>query len=306
MKSSFTKQPGSIIDLKVELTLDEFKKYWEPAFEDALNNVHLKGFRPGQAPREMAKQYVNEEKVFDKAAHDAVRFSLNEVIEDNSWTVIDKPQVTIGHEDQGFNYKAKLILFPEIEPGDYKKTAHKFNGQLEENLKKIEISDQEVDDTLEWLKKSRNAAELNDSFAQSVGPNFKNLADLRQNTKEGIAMEKKLQEKEKNRLKILEELIGQIKVDLPQVMIDKTKAQVEKERPETKQEDVEAAARKRILMQLIIYKIAQVAALNPTKEEVEEELAKLPKNEKLDVSRFYDYIYDVLQNKKVFEFLESQ
>ena len=301
MKSSFTKQLGSIIDLKVELTLEEFKKYWEPALEDAINNVNLKGFRPGQAPREMARQYVNEEKVFEKAAHEAVRFSLNEVIEDNGWTVIDKPQVTINHEDQGFSYEAKLTLFPEIEPGDYKKIAHKHKPAMA-----VEVSEKEVDDALEWLRKSRNAPELNDSFAQSVGPTFKNLADLRQNTKEGILMEKRLQEKEKSRLKILEELINQSKVEIPQVMIDKTRAQIEKERPGAKAGDLEAAAKKRIKMQLITYKIAQLEELHPTKEEVEEELAKLPKQEKIDISKFYDYIYDVLQNKKVFEFLDKQ
>ena len=59
-------------------------------------------------------------------------------------------------------------------------------------------------------------------------------------------------------------------------------------------------------MQLVVYKVAQLEELNPTKEEVEEELTKLPKQEKIDISKFYDYIYDVLQNKKVFEFLEQQ
>lgn len=306
MKSSFAKQTGSIVDLKVELSLEEFKKYWEPAFEDAIANVHLKGFRPGQAPREMAKQYVNEEKVFEKAAHDAVRFSLNEVIEDNGWAVIDKPQVSINSEDKGFSYTAKLTLFPEIELGDYKQIAKRFNSEMVENAKKIEVAEKEVDDTLEWLKKSRNASELNDAFAQSLSSNFKTLTDLRQNTKEGILMEKKIQEKEKNRLKILEELIGESKVEIPQVMIDKTRAQVEKERPGAKAEDMEAAARKRIMMQLIVYKIAQIEGLNPVKEEIEEELARMPKNDKVDTSKFYDYIYDVLQNKKVFEFLENQ
>ena len=327
MKSSFTKYPGSIIDLKVDLTLEEFKKYWEPAFEEALANINLKGFRPGQAPREMAKRYVDEEKVFEKAANDAVRFSLNEIIQDNSWTVIDKPQVSIISDDpeksfrdlgasKGFTYEAKLIIFPDIELGDYKKIAHKWVEKSAEEIKRIEVTDEELADSLEWLRKSRAKStnelpELNDEFAQFLGHGFKNLADLKQSVKEGLAQEKQERAREKARIGIIDELIGVSKIDIPQVMIDRTKEQIIKElgaqaladESEDQQKKIMEAAGKRVAAQLVIYRIAQLENLNPTEEEVREEMARRDQSQKLDSSRFYDYIYDVLRNKKVLEFL---
>ena len=57
---------------------------------------------------------------------------------------------------------------------------------------------------------------------------------------------------------------------------------------------------------LAIHEIAKREGLEPSKEEVEEESkyhAGEAKGE--DVSRFYDHIYGILLNRKVFQFLEN-
>ena len=80
MKSSFKKIPGSKIEVEVVLDQSDFKPYWDSAFESAMSKVELKGFRPGTAPKELAEQAVDKDKVFEEAARDAVRFSLDKAI----------------------------------------------------------------------------------------------------------------------------------------------------------------------------------------------------------------------------------
>ena len=62
---------------------------------------------------------------------------------------------------------------------------------------------------------------------------------------------------------------------------------------------------------LILYKIAKDEKVEPTAEEVEAEsnkfLATLRPEmvAKVDPQRVYNYSYDIVKNKKVFEFLEG-
>ena len=399
MKSSFKNLPSSIVELNVELTLEEFNEYWQPIFDQALSQVHLKGFRPGQAPREMAKNAVDQEKVFEKAAHEAIRFSLNKIAEENNWTIIDKPQVNIDSHDKGFKYTAKLTLFPEIKLGDYKKIAKKWCKKFAEEKKDITVTEKEVDDSIEWLRNSRakltetdrpaqigdvveitdvvqnkpdkfilgqgnflpdfennlknhakgeglnfsieipadywkedlrgkkmdfkikinkvfnrELPELNEEFIRALGKGFDNLDSLKKSIKDGIFAEKETKEKDKNRLRIIEEIAQESKMDIPQVMIDKVEEQFGKE-----------GAKKRVTTQLVIYKIVELENLKPNEEEINKEMRGIdpvrslarakgasPKDlgeatsNGIDNPKFYEYIYNVLQTRKVFEFLEKQ
>lgn len=288
MKSSFNKKPGSLIELDVELSPEEFKKYWDEVFEVELAHVRLKGFRPGQAPRELARKAVDPEKVFQKAANDAVRFSLNEVVQDNGWTMIDTPRITIPESSDGlsFKYHAEITLFPEIDLGNYQKIAHKSYKSFHANKKEITVTPAEIDKTLDYVKKSGANLE-----------NFKSDEGLKKSIGDGLKMEKEEREREVQRIKVMEEIIASAKVDVPQVMIDRTKSQGL----------TEEQARKNVVQHLVIYKIAETEKLNPTSDEVGEHIQAYVNahGQKFDKRQLYDYIYGVLQSKKVFEFLEK-
>ncbi len=275
MKSDFKKQSGSIIHLEVELTPEEFKVYWQRVYDVAISKVHLKGFRPGQAPKELAGQALNQEKVFEQAANDAVRFGLNELAEENNWSVIDKPSVTIKGDGTNFKYEVDLTIFPEVILADYKKIAKKANEKFSKEKKEITVTLEEMEKSLEFIKKS--GADLK---------NFKNEEDLKKSVGDGLKTEKEERERDIQRLKVLVEIIEGSKIDIPQIMINKTK----------EQGLTEEQAKKNIADHLVIYKVAQLEKLEPTTEE----MGKYVDNPKL-----YDYYYGVIQNQKVFKFLEN-
>lgn len=309
MQATFNKLPGSRIDLKVNLTKEEFLPYYETAFQRALSNVHLKGFRPGIVPKELAEKAVDREEVFNEAAKNAIHWSLDEVSKDNNWTLIDAPRIEVENsKDLGIAYKAELTVFPDVKLGNYKKIAHKVMQERKEQT----IEQKEIDQTLEWIRNSRKQGdkipELNDELAKSLGK-FQNLEELRKSIGDGIKMEKETKEADRLRLKILEEIIKTSEIDLPEIMIRKTYDNIYKQlspilkasgKPEEEiKKEAENRARNNIATNLVIYKIAQIERLEPTKEEVHQ------KEGSVENEKNYDYIYGVLQNQKVFSFLES-
>jgi FKBP-type peptidyl-prolyl cis-trans isomerase (trigger factor) len=276
MKTSFKKLPGSKIDLEVTLEQKEFQPYWDAAYERALSQVNLKGFRPGAAPKELADAAVDKEKVFEEAAHNSIRWSLDEITSNHNWTIIDKPQIEVEEAKLGIKYKAVLTVFPEIKLADYKKIAKKIFSEKKE----IQVEQREIDEAMEWLRKSRSAkekpAELNDDFARRLGK-FQNLEELRKSVAEGVKMEKEYKERDRLRIKALEEIIKNSEIDTPEIMVEKTRAQI-KERLEPffkaggKSEkeiynEINQRARKNVESNLVLYKIAEIEKIdfNPEK-----------------------------------------
>lgn len=306
MKSNFKKAPGSQIIVEVSLEKDEFLPYYKSAYEKALSGVQVKGFRPGAAPKEMADQGVDKEAVFNTAAQEAIRWSLDEISKDKEWTLIDAPKVEVEDAQLGIKYKATLTVFPEINLGNYQKIAHKVMG----DKKEVAVEAGELEKTLEWLQQSRKEGdkvpELNDEFAKTVGK-FQNLEELKKNVNEGILMEKQFKERDRLRLKILDEIIKAAEIDLPLVMVEKTEAGMAKQlgamlkasgkTDEQIHKELHERAGQNVASNLVIYKLAQEEKLEPTPEEVEA---------KLGSDGDYNYNYGMLLNEKVYEFLEKQ
>lgn len=278
MKSTIKKLPGSQLDLTVNLNKEEFKEYWDEVFAEALANVHLKGFRPGTAPREMAEQAVDKEKVFSEAANRAVRYALQELSEKNHWTIIDKPQVEVDEKNLEFSFHAVLTLFPEIKLGNYKKIAKKiFSEKID-----VKVEPAEVDKALDWLRESRKKGdalpELNDEFAKGLGK-FQNVGELRDSVAQGVKMEKEFRERDKQRVRVLDEIIKDSDIDVPQVMIEKTLDSFAKGNKELR-DKMRDKAKHDVLANLVLFKIAET-------EKIEYD----PK--------------EGVDNLKVFEYLES-
>lgn len=158
MKSNFKKLPGSVVELEVSLDREEFQRHWDQAYREALEKVHIKGFRPGTAPEELARQAVHQERVFEAATEEAVKESIAEVREEHEWAFVDTPQIEIIEAapkgvktGDGLKYKARLILFPAVELGDYKKIAKRVLAERQEPI----VEEPEIEKALDWLRQSR-------------------------------------------------------------------------------------------------------------------------------------------------------
>jgi len=165
----------------------------------------------------------------------------------------------------------------------------------------------------------RELPELSDDFVKGLGK-FENAAALKASIQEGIAKEKETKENERIQLKIFEEIIKNSEIKPPRIMVERTldnltaeyKNLVKNPGEESAiRKNLEEKAKNSVATNLILYQIAKEQKIEPSQKEIESEANKalshseFKKNPKIDVQRLYDYIYDELRNKKVFEYLES-
>jgi len=160
---------------------------------------------------------------------------------------------------------------------------------------------------------------MTDALAAELGK-FKNVAELKTSIKEGIQKEKEIKENEKKRIILLDKIVKDSKLDIPQVMIEKTLAGMLEEykayfKKDFKEEEVKEKLRpeaeKNVASNLVLYRIAKDEKVEPTAEEIDAESNKFlvtlrPETAAgVDPQRVYNYSYDIVKNKKVFEFLEG-
>lgn len=182
------------------------------------------------------------------------------------------------------------------------------------------------------IVQERQVPETNDEFAKSLGK-FENLESLKKNIREGLEKEGEHKRKEEKRSKQLEEIIGNAEVDLPEILIeeeikrmtaefeqqismmgmnlDQYLSKIKKDRKEL-EESWKGEAQKRVISALALKKIAKLERLEVSAKEAEAEMNKtlqyyknvkdMKKN--IDLERLYNYSKGVLENEKVFEYLE--
>jgi trigger factor len=169
--------------------------------------------------------------------------------------------------------------------------------------------------------------EFNDAFVQALGP-FKDIADFKTKLKENIKLEKENAQKEKTRLKIIEKIIDESKIEVPEILIeielDKILYRMEsditqmglkfedylKHLSKTKEDlrkEFRNDAEKKAKLALILNEIAKVEKINADPELVAKEVAAILEHYKdADPERAQMHAENILTNEKIFQFLESQ
>ncbi len=169
--------------------------------------------------------------------------------------------------------------------------------------------------------------EFNDEFAKSFG-DFKSADEFKNKIKTNLKIEKETEQKDKLRLVIVEELVKQTEGEIPEILIeaetdkimyrleaDVTNAglkfedyliQIAKTKEDLRKE-WRGDAEKRAKLQMIIHTISEKENLKPTEEEIEKDLTQITTMYKdADPARARAYVEQMLENEKVFLFLEKQ
>ena len=183
------------------------------------------------------------------------------------------------------------------------------------------------------LVQERQVPELNNEFAKSLG-NFENLEALRKNIKEGMMEERVVKLKEQKRNEFIEKIIENSEIELPEILthgeihqmtrefeqnlapmgmsLDQYLEKLKKDKKEL-EKDWEPMAEKRVKSVLLLKEIAKLENISADSLEIEAEMNKtmqyyknvknLEKN--IDMERLYNHVKGMLENEKVFEFLEK-
>jgi trigger factor len=161
MKINSKKLPKSQIELEFELTAEEFAHHFEHAIEHLKSHVKVDGFRPGQAPAKLVEEKLKPEALLMEAGDHAVQHVYSDYVRENNLEPVGQPEVKILKIAKGnpFIFTAKITVLPDVELPDYKEIAKKVKGQ------EISVTDQEVQDSLNYLQKSRAKMTLKNDVA---------------------------------------------------------------------------------------------------------------------------------------------
>lgn len=151
MKTNLKKLAKSQIEIEFELSAEELQKYVDKALAHFQQHVKVDGFRPGQVPKKMIEEKVGSENLLMEAGDLAVKEVYPKYVRENNLEPVSHPEVNIVKIALGnpFIFKVKVSVLPEIKLADYKKIASQIK------TKKADITEEEVKDTLEQIKKSR-------------------------------------------------------------------------------------------------------------------------------------------------------
>lgn len=143
-------------EILVTCSPEEWEEYQKEVLKDLQEDADLEGFRKGNAPLDVIRKKVGEEAVQGKAAQLAVEESYTQALQQKDVDPLSQPKIQVQKMSQGgeFQYKARFAVEPEVKLGQYKG----FEVEAETDSDQ-EISDEEVQDSLQHLQKRRSNVE---------------------------------------------------------------------------------------------------------------------------------------------------
>jgi len=320
------KKKGSVVEITGEIAFTELESHRNTAIKSLGKDIQIKGFRKGNVPEKVLIEKIGEGTILQEMAELTIRETYPKIIIENKLNPIAQPNITITKlaPKNPLEFKIEIVVMPEFEIADYKNLAKDIKRD------EIKVEKKEIEDTLEQVLESKKEndkkPELTDEFAKSLG-DFKSVADLKEKIEESIKFQKEGQAKDKHRVAILESIIAETQMDLPEIIMESELQKmmmqfrvdvehmgmnweeyikkINKTEDDLKKE-WRADAEKRAKSQMILNKIAIEENLVADEKDVEHETEHLlshhPKANKENVRV---YAEQMLTNEKVFKFLEK-
>jgi trigger factor len=232
---------------------------------------------------------------------------------------------------------------PKFKLPDYKKIAA---GVMKEKSEKIEVSEKEISEVLDEIKRQRvvvgqqntkegedtpkktvDEIKIDDDFAKSLG-DFKNLSELKEQIKKNIEEDKKHKEKDKRRLKIVEGILDETKLLPPDILVENeinrmfselkfniSQAGIDfeeylrhiKKTEEELRKGWRDAALKKVKVDLLLSEISKEEKVKPEQNKVDEEVDKLKEmHPDVDLEKIKTYVSDMLIYEETYKLLENQ
>ena len=151
--SEYTKLENAKAKLQCTLEGDIWQKAKETAFKKLAAKVEIKGFRKGQAPKNLVEKYVSKQEILLDAAESLAQEALNNAIDEHQLTLIDRPSLGIDEMNED-----KCVLsftcpvYPDVNVKDYQK--------LKFEVEDVKVEDSDVDEAIAGVLNRKADLEL--------------------------------------------------------------------------------------------------------------------------------------------------
>lgn len=159
--------PKGLVECKVVVPEDEFESYHAKAFTAVQQAVEVDGFRKGNAPEDLIVKKYGDMVILEEMANLALRVAYVKAVEDYKINPISEPQVSITKIAKGNPLELTITVpvMPELDLPAYKKIAKSAFDDGE----KIEVTDKDIEDVLEELRKGRKTQHAHDHDGHDHG-----------------------------------------------------------------------------------------------------------------------------------------
>ena len=118
---SVEKQEKSIVELVIEVGHDEFEAAIEKVYKKQRGKISIPGFRKGKAPRKVIEGMYGSAVFYEDAINEIYPEAYATAVEQEKLDVVAWPDVEIQEVNKdGFTFKAKVTVRPEVKLGEYK------------------------------------------------------------------------------------------------------------------------------------------------------------------------------------------
>ncbi|OGN19377.1 MAG: hypothetical protein A3F25_01530 [Candidatus Yanofskybacteria bacterium RIFCSPHIGHO2_12_FULL_45_19b] len=210
MEHKITARKGERLELTVELGKNDLEKYLTQAEQRLAQQVTIPGFRPGKAPARALHEHLGDAAILEEALKLALSGSLDQIVAEEKLDVLRTADLKIKENTaEKLDYEVVLTVFPEVKLGQYK--------DLKVTRPEITVSEQEIDEAVEYIKKANGQNPAVDSTTTKP----LNLpTDIREKLNVAIRQDKEREAKEKYRLLVLDQVVTNSELAPSAEMID--------------------------------------------------------------------------------------
>lgn len=358
MQIKINKLPKSEVEIEGEIDAPIFESYYGEALKKIGQSIKIDGFREGKVPNHVLESNIPEMKILEEMAEMTLSEYYPKILEQEKVDAISRPEISITKlgRNNPLGFKIKTAVLPEIKLADYKKLAKEIISGITDAEKSTDVTDEEVEATIMDIRKSRapkvkladiphehaegeehdhealvadekNLPEFSDEFVKGLGP-FEGVEDFKTKLKENIKLEKGNLNKEKTRIKIIDKIIENTEIDVPNILteleLNKILYRMESDitqmgmkfedylkhlgkTVDDMRNEFRKDGEKKAKLELILNEISKVENITASMEEIEKEVNHILEHYKdADRQRVTIHAQNILTNEKIFQFLENQ
>lgn len=271
---SLNKLPKSTFELTITLPWTEVKSHHDKLTSEFVKEVEVKGFRKGKAPKKLAEEKVDKDKIFQEVIKQIVPEAYLKAIEQHNIHPLVNPKIELMSfkEGEDWTFKATTCEKAEVDLDNYKEAIKSFTAKS-----KIIIPGKEP--------QPPKLEELLDVLTDSVKVEIPDL----------------LKESEVNRLlaKFLDE-IKALGLTLEQYLSSVGKS------PEQLRNEYTQKGERDLRLEFILDKIASDENITVTPEEIEEVIKKTEDKKSQEALRQNSYLLaTMIRQQKTLDFVKN-
>ena len=134
---SANKVETNVVELKVSVGAEEFKKGIEKTYKKTVKQIAVPGFRKGKAPKSVIERLYGEAVFYEDTVNEMYPEAYSKAVEEAGIEPVDRADIEITEvSENGFTFVAKVTVKPEV-------TVKKYKG-LKATKTPVNVTEEEV------------------------------------------------------------------------------------------------------------------------------------------------------------------